>query len=201
MDILLVLAHPDTGSFNHAIAKTAVETLQGAGHAVRFHDLYAEGFEAILPASDMQRDAALPDLVQTHCRDLTEADGIVIVHPSWWGQPPAMLKGWVDRVFRAGVAYRFETTASGEGVPVGILKASKALVFNTANSAPRQEWGALGDPLEQMWHNTVLGFCGVEDFRRRLFAPVIVSSDKQRADWLSDVRNVTAETFAVTYAP
>jgi putative NADPH-quinone reductase len=197
MRVLLVLAHPDTRSFNHAIADTAAEALRQAGHDVVFHDLYAEGYDPLLPPEELTREEPC-SMVQTHCRDLQEADGIVIVHPSWWGQPPAILKGWVDRTFRAGVAYRFETTPAGEGIPHGMLKATRAVVFNTANSAPRHEWGALGDPLEEMWHNTVLGFCGVEDFRRCLFAPVLVSSDEQRAEWLEQTRRVVSEMFAAT---
>jgi putative NADPH-quinone reductase len=201
MDILLLVGHPKMDSFNHAIAKRARETLEGAGHTVTFHDLYAEGFDPVLPAEEIGRDGVSDPLVNRHCDDLTSADGIVIVHPSWWGQPPAMVKGWVDRVFRAGTAYRFEATPSGEGIPVGLLKARKAIVFNTANSTPKAEWGALGDPLESMWDNTVLGFCGIEDFRRKLFAPVIVSDDAQRMRWLDEVTSTVSEVFASSQAP
>lgn len=195
MDILLVLAHPKAGSFNHAIAAEVKGALEHAGDRVLFHDLYGEGFDPVLPASEIESDGRIDPLIDKHCEDLSAADGIVIVHPSWWGQPPAMLKGWVDRVFRAGVAYRFEPTPSGEGIPVGLLKARRAIVFNTANSAPRQEWGSLGDPLGEMWENTVLGFCGIEDFHRRLYAPVLISTDEQRRAWLDDVRKTTGEVF------
>lgn len=55
------------------------------------------------------------------------------------GQPPAILKGWVDRVIRAGVAYEFAEGDSGEGVPIGLLKAKSALVFNTSNTLEERE--------------------------------------------------------------
>jgi len=54
-----------------------------------------------------------------------------VVHPNWWGQPPAILKGWIDRILRPGVAYQFLEGDAGEGVPVGLLKAETALIFNT----------------------------------------------------------------------
>ena len=54
-------------------------------------------------------------LVASHCEELARADGIIIVHPNWWGAPPAVLKGWVDRVFRPEVAYRFLEGDTGEG--------------------------------------------------------------------------------------
>jgi len=51
--------------------------------------------------------------IQRHCAEIRQADGLVIVHPNWWGEPPAMLKGWVDRVLRAGVAYDFPPGPQG----------------------------------------------------------------------------------------
>ena len=107
MNIVVVLGHPDTGSFNHAMAKTDVEALQRRGHSVILHDLYAEGFDPLLPAGEIPEGALLGAVIAQHCAEITTADGIVIVHPNWWGQPPAILKGWVDRVFRPGLAYRF----------------------------------------------------------------------------------------------
>ena len=83
-----------------------------------------------------------------------QAQGIVIVHPNWWGQPPAILKGWVDRVLRPEVAYRFLEGDAGEGVPVGLLKAKAAIVFNTSNTPRRAELASLrrpaGNPLEKL---------------------------------------------------
>lgn len=106
MNISVILAHPVSGSFNHAIAETAVDALRRNGHSVSFHDLHAEGFDPVLPGPEIPSDAALPPVIATHCLEIAEAQGIVIVHPNWWGQPPAMLKGWVDRVIRPGGAYQ-----------------------------------------------------------------------------------------------
>ena len=66
---------------------TAAATLREAGHTVTFHDLYAEKFDPLLPYAEIARDAALPPLVAEHCREIAAADGIVIVHPNWWGMP------------------------------------------------------------------------------------------------------------------
>ena len=139
MEISVILAHPRPGSFNHAIAETVVATLHEQGHGVRFHDLYAEAFDPILPSEEIDRDAVLPPSIGQHCSEIAAADGIVFVHPNWWGQPPAILKGWVDRVLRPGMAYRFAGTDSGEGIPLGLLPARAALVFNTSNTPPQRE--------------------------------------------------------------
>ena len=118
---------------------TAAETLRRGGHEVFFHDLCAERFDPLLPAREFPKGAVLSPELERHCREIAEADGIIIVHPNWWGQPPAILKGWIDRVIRPGVAYEFLEGDQGEGVPVGLLKAKAALVFNTSNTEPERE--------------------------------------------------------------
>ena len=108
MKVSVIIAHPGRESFNHGIAGTAVDELTKRGHEVFFHDLYEENFDPVLPAAEIPEVAPLPPEVEAHCREIAEAGGIVVVHPNWWGQPPAILEGWVDRVIRPGVAYRFE---------------------------------------------------------------------------------------------
>jgi NAD(P)H dehydrogenase (quinone) len=195
MQASIVLAHPDNKSFNHAIAQTAAAALRDNGHRVTFHDLYAERFDPILPGGEIPKDAPLPEDVAWHCAEISRADGIIIVHPNWWGQPPAILKGWVDRVIRPGVAYEFLEGDNGEGVPVGLLKARAALVFNTANTPAEREKEAFGDPLETIWKNCIFDLCGVKVFHRRMFGVVVTSTLEQRRAWLGEVKEVVKRHF------
>lgn len=195
MKILLVVAHPNRGSFNRAIADAALQVLQGNRHNVIFHDLYEEGFDPILPDEEIAKDAQLGQTIEKHCSELATADGIVIVHPNWWGQPPAILKGWVDRVFRPGVAYEFLEGDSGEGVPIGLLKAKVAIVFNTSNTPQERELRAFGDPLETLWKNCIFDLCGVKQFCRRMFGVVVTSTQKEREEWLREVQEIVDERF------
>lgn len=188
MRTLLLLAHPTPGSLNHAIADAAACKLRELGHEVAVHDLYAEGFDPLLPGHEIARGAKLPDLVARHCAELAEAEGIVVVHPNWWGMPPAVLAGWVDRVVRPGVAYEFVEGDAGEGVPRGLLKARWAAVFNTANTFPDREERVFGDPLERIWKDCVFGLCGVTNVVRRTFSVVVTSTNEERAAWLGQVR-------------
>lgn len=196
MQISLILAHPDPKSFNHAIAHVAAEQLTRNGHRVFFHDLHAEGFDPLLPASEFPEGANLPGEIELHCREISAADGIVIVHPNWWGQPPGILKGWVDRVIRPGVAYRFLEGDKGEGVPAGLLKAKAAVVFNTSNTNAEREMAAFGDPLETLWKNCIFGLCGVTNFHRETFSVVVTSSQEERQQWLASVRAAVDRCFA-----
>ena len=93
MEFSVILAHPEPQSFNHAIANTVCRSLESAGHTVRFHDLYAD---------ELDTKAAPSEDLAHYCDELQRSDGLVIVHPNWWGQPPAAMKGWIDRVFRPG---------------------------------------------------------------------------------------------------
>ena len=195
MRVLVILAHPSGESFNAAIARTAVEELERNGHAVAFHDLYAEKFDPILPMEEIPKDAPLPADLGLHCREISNADGIVIVHPNWWGQPPAILKGWVDRVIRPGCAYEFLEEDSGEGVPIGLLKARAALVFNTSNTPADREWVVFGDPLETLWKNCIFDLCGVKNFYREMFGVIVTSTLEQRQGWLKKVREVVRLYF------
>ena len=195
MHVSVILAHPKPTSLNHAIAGAACDALARNGHLVAFHDLYAEAFDPLLPGEEIPEEASLPPDIARHCREIRSADGIIIVHPNWWGQPPAILKGWVDRVLRTGVAYRFLEGDNGEGVPEGLLRARAVLVFNTANTPPAREAQAFGDPLETLWKNCIFGLCGVTDFYRETFSVVVTSTLEQRRAWLEQVGQVVGGYF------
>lgn len=195
MKVLIIIAHPDKNSFNHAIAKTCLKVLADSGHDVIAHDLYEEQFDPILPYVEFPRDAALPTEIKQHCDEISQADGIIIIHPNWWGQPPAILKGWIDRVIRPGVAYEFAEGDKGEGVPRGLLKAKCAIIFNTSNTGTEREMTVFGDPLEALWKNCVFGLCGVPVIHRRMFNIVVTSSEEERKAWLSEVAETINRFF------
>jgi NAD(P)H dehydrogenase (quinone) len=188
MQISLILAHPDPQSFNSAIALRATNAIKANGHRIFYHDLYREEFDPLLGSPEIANDAELPDVIGQHCEEIAAADGIVIVHPNWWGQPPAILKGWVDRVLRPGTAYEFREGDTGEGIPRGLLKARSALVFNTSNTETSREKKVFGDPLETIWKNCIFGLCGITNFHRRMFAVVVTSTEEQRKNWLDSVQ-------------
>ncbi len=188
MRISVILAHPNKQSFNHAIATAVIEALHQNGHDVYFHDLYEEHFDPILPSDEIPKDGPLPPEIEKHCRELSAAEGIIIIHPNWWGQPPAILTGWIDRVIRPGIAYEFLEGDKGEGVPRGLLKAKSAVVFNTSNTETKREKELFRDPLESIWKDCIFELCGVTNFYRKMFNVIVISSENQRQEWLKDVR-------------
>lgn len=198
MKVSVILAHPAAGSFNHAIAAAAAEALRAGGHTVTVHDLYAEGFDPVLPAGELARDAVLPPAIAAQVDEIVSAGAVVIVHPNYWSRPPAILCGWADRVLRAGRAYRFVPDGQGGARAEGLLAAQVALVITTANTPQEKEESLFGDPLETHWRKVVFGLCGVRNVHRLSFTPVITSTAAQREAWLAQVREtVTREVEAV----
>ena len=195
MEISVILAHPYPESFNHAIYQTVLETLKDNGHQINAHNIYEEGFNPLLEGLEVVTGETSDSLVLKHRHEITKANGIIIIHPNWWGQPPAILKGWTDRVLRSGVAYQFEEGDDGSGVPEGLLVAEAAIVFNTSNTPEEREKVIFGDPLERIWKDCVFDFCGIKNFHRKMFRVVASSTPKERTLWLEEVQETINQYF------
>lgn len=195
MKISVILAHPYRKSFNYAIYETVIAKLKENRHEVQAHDLYAEKFNPILQGSEVIDGQTTDPMVLEHRFQIKNVQGIVVIHPNWWGQPPAILKGWIDRVLRSGVAYEFHEGDDGSGVPYGLLKAKAALIFNTSNTTAQREMEVFGDPLERIWRDCVFGFCGVKHLQRKMFRIVVSSTLEERRKWLEEVKETLNEYF------
>ena len=126
MNYLIIYAHPNPGSFNHAIMETITEELRHNGKGVKIRDLYQMGFNSVLKSEDfanMQRGSVAQD-VKEEQELIRSAEVMIFVYPLWWAGMPAMLKGYIDRVFSEGFAYRISDTGIA-----GLLTGKK--VFRT----------------------------------------------------------------------
>jgi putative NADPH-quinone reductase len=189
MRILEILCNPRTGSFTHALAASARRTLSGSGYEVLVHDLYAERFDPVLDPPELARNFSIDGLVQSHCTELAAADGLVIFHPDWWGQPPAVLKGWIDRVFRQGVAYDLEGPDEGEKTWKPLFTRKRGLVFCTSdadNDAPKT--------LETLWEKSILGRCGMKA-ACHVLRDMRHSDPASRRAWLESMTKTLKEWF------
>lgn len=187
---LIVLASPNPTSFVHALAHEAKSTLLAAGYRVSWHDLYDEKFDPVQPTGEMNNTSSPDPLVEQHCTELSQADLVVVLHPNWWGQPPAILKGWIDRVFRLNTAYGYPPGVPPQGEPVGLLKAHGAVILNTSNTPTEREASAFGDPLDNLWRRCVFGLCGIDRVERSMYGPMAGSSVEQRKAWLAEATSL-----------
>ncbi|MGB8858055.1 MAG: NAD(P)H-dependent oxidoreductase [Ilumatobacteraceae bacterium] len=115
MKVYLVYCHPSETSITAAARDRALAGLQAAGHDVRVNDLYAEGFVPELSAWERTNHLAPPDTkpeIAPYAANLRWCEALVMVYPTWWAGQPAMLKGWIDRVWVSGVAYELPEGAN-----------------------------------------------------------------------------------------
>lgn len=186
MNVLIIYAHPNPKSFNHAVLEQVKKGLKESGHKISVIDLYQEHFDPRLIFNDneVQRRRNLKNDPETaHYRDLiSKADHLIFIYPVWWYGLPAILKGFFDRVFVSGFAYVYEGL-----VPKGLLTGKSAWVIYTIDSPGwfirliRQnvEWTVV--------KKAILQFCGIRPVKRMMLAGIKGSSVRKRKRWLDYV--------------
>ncbi len=184
----VILAHPYERSFNHAMYHTAVRTLKDNKVKVYAHDLYEENFNPVLTKKELGSDASDDPLVNKYAMELIDSDILVYIHPNWWGQPPAILKGYIDRVIRPPHAYDFPDDDSSGGLPIEKLKGKTGIVYNTSNTEAERENKYFRDPLDRIWGKCVFGFTGITGYHRKMFRIIAGSTDSQRNEWLEEIK-------------
>ena len=206
MKTLIVHAHPEPESLNGSLKDLAVATLETAGHQVRVSDLYAMGWKAVVDAADYGPAAshplkvaldsgrafdtgALTADVRAEQEKLLWADTVILQFPLWWYTMPAILKGWVDRVFTYHFAYgvgEHSDTRYGDRFGEGTLSGRRALLSVTAGGpeshyAPRGINGPMDDLLFPI-HHGVLYHTGLD-----VLPPfVLYRADRMTAEDYSD---------------
>ena len=145
MRVLTVFAHPSEDCFDALVHQRALDVLTARGHEIRSLDLYRDGFEPRLSEFEWRHNQDVPANrapVEDHVEDLQWAEALVLVFPTWWSGPPAMLKGWLDRVFLPGVAF---SMATGPVAP--LLTQLRYWIVLTTGGASKAAVLALGDPV------------------------------------------------------
>ncbi len=115
MKAYVVYCHPSETSITAAARDRALAGLRAGGHEVRVTDLYADGFRPELSAWERTNHLAPPDTkpdIAPYAANLQWCDALILIYPTWWAGQPAMLKGWIDRVWVAGVAYELPEGAN-----------------------------------------------------------------------------------------
>jgi len=161
MKVLVVLAHPNADSFNHAIAQRACDTLSESGHDAELLDLYAAGVRAAMSAAERtayHSDQPLLDpLIATHVELLRAAEALVFIYPTWWSSLPAILKGWLERVMVPGVAFVFNEEGK---VRSGLTHVRRIIGISTYGS-PRVYVGAINDNGRRTLTRALRMICGL----------------------------------------
>nr|WP_319527321.1 NAD(P)H-dependent oxidoreductase [Pseudomonas laurentiana] len=186
--ILVVLGHPSSDSFCGALTDTYVKAASEAGHEVRLLNLPALDFDPVLHEGYKEIQALEPDLLEAQ-KQILWADHLTFVYPIWWGGIPALLKGFFDRVFLPGFAFKYR---SGSAFPDKLLKGRTAHLLVTMDTPPwYYRWFYRMPGLHQM-RKTTLEFCGIKPTRTLTFGPILGSKPAQRETWLAQTRAVAS---------
>ena len=186
MTALILVCHPDSAGLSHAAAERVVNGLDRAGHGAHCHDLYAEHFEPVLENEDLRRRFSFDDGFARYGRELRLAAGLVLVYPDWWGMPPAMLKGWIDRILRPELAYRFSGAEFGPSTVEPLLVDKRAWVITTTN-----ETNPLSQvPMQSIWRERVFGYVGIEAVMFHTLYNVRNTTLRERRTWLRELDEV-----------
>lgn len=187
MNHLIVYAHPRKESFNHAILQTAVEGLQRKGHEVVVRDLYEIGFQPVLGSSEIIGGAGEDVIIEQQY--LRWADVITFIYPIWWTGLPAIMKGYIERVFSYGFAYKYV-----EGVQMGLLKGKKAVIINTQGKSHAQ-YAASGmdQALRLTSDKGIFEYCGFDVLYHIFFESVPESDETIRKTWLKQISDMASK--------
>jgi NAD(P)H dehydrogenase (quinone) len=198
MHCYFVIAHPNPNSFCHALLAAAQRGAQAAGHTSVTSDLYAEQFSPVLSPTDFaafKAKSPAPEIVAAQAH-IQAADQLILIYPLWWGGYPAMLKGWIDRVFSFGFAY-----TAGPDASMGLLT-GKQILHLTPIGQTLEEYQEMGiaQALQLIAQETTFGFCGMESAGHHLYGRVGDSDMETRAQYLNHAANLwqtmTHETTA-----
>ncbi|MDD4005505.1 MAG: NAD(P)H-dependent oxidoreductase [Elusimicrobiaceae bacterium] len=189
MKYLIIYAHPNPKSFCAAVRDTHIAALAQAGNETELLDLYAENFKAALDSADFSAFAAntLPDDIKTAQAKIARADMITLIYPIWWMSFPAILKGFIDRVFLKGFAYDY--TPQG---PRGLLSGKQIIIFNTAGGS-KNEYEKSGNRtcIEHLASDGIFRFSGLRVTRHVFLYEVPFVADRDRREMLESVRDFT----------
>lgn len=159
MKCLVVVAHPLPDSLCRSLARFATERLEAAGHQVMVEDLYGNGFNAALTEAERRSyyaDAFDASAVADEAARLTEAEGLVLVFPTWWYGFPAILKGWFDRVWSPGIAFDHSSNFGPIKPRLGLRH---VLAITTLGSPWWIDTLVLWQPVRRILRIAILGAC------------------------------------------
>jgi NAD(P)H dehydrogenase (quinone) len=195
MNHLVVLAHPSENSFTRRVASTLMETVAGDRNEIVLRDLYKVGFNPVASAADLvaMRTGKVSEDVRVEMDHVRRADVISFVAPVWWISTPAILKGWIDRVFLFGFSYGYGPDKKVQG----LLSGKQGLVFSSSGSTTKEfeDTGKMA-AIRTMWGIGTIQFCGLELLDHLHFAPVGSRSSPEMIEgYLEQVRATARRHF------
>jgi len=181
--VLIINGHPDKLSFNHGLAEAYGRGAAETGAAVKHITIGELQFDPNLRFGYRQRVELEPDLLEA-LEKIRWADHLVWVHPVWWGGFPTLMKGFVDRLFLPGIAFRYRPDSVWWDK---LFMGKTARIITTLDQPAWYYQLMFGNPSVNQLKKSVLMFCGIKPVRVTYLGPVRSSTADRRANWLEEV--------------
>ncbi len=190
MKYLVIYAHPPVRCFNEKVVAEIVKTVESKGDEVIVRDLYKMKFDPVLSVEDLTgfRRLEIPKAIQKEQQYICNADIIIFVYPIWWGDMPAIMKGYIDRVFSYGFAYKYKKEC---GV-TGLLCDKKAIIFSSAGDSEEDfvEKFGMVEAMEKTIDRNKFGFCGIEVLEHKYFYGNPMTTPKKLPGYMEDIAEI-----------
>lgn len=184
--ILLILAHPDKESFCGSLADAYEREAENSGAEIRRTNLGDLNFDVVLHKGYKEIQTLEPDLQKAQA-DILWAEHLVFVYPIWWGNIPALLKGFLDRVILPGFAFKYRENSSWWDK---LLRDKTARLITTSDAPNFYFNWVVGKPAHRAMKKATLEFCGIEPVKITSFGSVRFADEKKRESWLKTVENL-----------
>lgn len=182
--ILVILGHPSEESFCCSLAKSYIEGARAAGNEIQFIALGELAFDPVLHVGYASPQLLEPDLEAAQVA-ISWAQHLVFVYPIWWGAMPALFKGFIDRVFLPGFAFKYR---EGSHLWDRLLSGRSAQLIVTMDSPPWYFRWISHMPGHNQMKRTILKFCGIRPVEITSLGPVRGTTRQQREKWLAQAR-------------
>nr|WP_315026866.1 NAD(P)H-dependent oxidoreductase [uncultured Chryseobacterium sp.] len=188
MKHLIIYVHPNENSLNHNLLDHITEILRTENQEIRIRDLYALSFDPVLSLQDMQGWYAgqVSDDVKQEQEHISWADQVTFIYPIWWTGLPAVMKGYIDRVFNYGFAYRYD-----QGIQKGLLKGKKAVIINThGKSHEEYQQSGMDIALSLTSDHGIFKYSGFEILRHFFFDKADKASTENIMQWKEQITDI-----------
>lgn len=187
--IAIINGHPNKDAFNFGIAEAYREGAHASGAEVREITVAELKFDPVLHFGYQKRMELEPDLLKAW-EIILWADHLVWIHPVWWGGMPALMKGFIDRLFLPGFAYQYRENSVWWDK---LLKGKSAHIISTLDQPGWYYWLFYGRPSINQLKKSTLEFCGVKPVKVTYIGVIRNSTETQRAKWLQEVKKLGSQ--------
>lgn len=185
-NILIINGHPASKSYIHALQEAYKSGAESAGYSVEEVTLSEMDFSPILQYGYRKRTELEPDLLKAW-EKMQKAEHWVWIYPTWWGGMPALLRGFIERIFLPGLAFEYQEKSP---FPKQLLKGKTSEIITTMDTPVWYYKLIYRNAGVSILKKCVLGFCGVKNKRVTYLAVVKTSTEEKRNEWLLAVKRL-----------